>query len=66
MPIRLTQVSRFSFEHAGAGPKPSRLTEKTTGQAFEAFRPPDQLQVPGAGRLIGEELLELQKGLGEV
>jgi hypothetical protein len=55
-----------TFEHAGAGPKTPRITNKITGRAFEAFRPPDPFQVAGAGRFIGEQLLELQQGLGQI
>ena len=55
-----------TFEHAGAGPKTPWITNKTTGRTFEAFRPPDLFQVTGAGRFIGEKLLELQQGLGEI
>jgi len=55
-----------TFEHAGAGPKTPRIIDNTAGRAFEALRPPDPLQVAGAGLLIGEELLELQQAPGVV
>jgi len=51
-----------AFEYAGPRPKPPRLADNTARRAFEAFWPPDSLQMAGAGRLIGEELLEFQQG----
>jgi hypothetical protein len=48
-----------TFKHAWPSLKTPRITDLTTGRACETFWPPDMLQMPSAGRLIGEEMLKL-------
>lgn len=50
-----------TFPHAWSGLKTPRITELTTGWAFETFWPLDTLQMASAGRLIREEMLKLQQ-----
>ena len=55
-----------TFKHAWPGLKTPRITDLTTGRAFEPFWPPDTLQMASAGRLIREEMLKLQQSPGVI
>ena len=50
-----------TFQHAWSGLKTPRVTDPTTGWAFETFWPPDTFQMASAGHLIREEMLKLQQ-----
>jgi len=55
-----------TFKHAWPGLKTPRITNLTTGRAYEPFGPPDTLQMAGAGRLIRKEMLKLQQSPGVI
>ena len=55
-----------TFKHAWSSLKTPWITDLITRRAFETFWPPDTLQMPSAGRLIGEEMLKLQQSSGVI